>query len=271
MKRTNIFDAARAGDVEVVQACIDAGVDLAAVNENGFTALQYAAMGANTADVTDIVAILRLLLEAGSPLEYVGGDRRTALYLAAEFSSTVHPVQLLLEAGAKADIYDAHGNHIVVNAMLPEVQMLLSKITGKTFSTPEPQPKPVKLNAAEWREVKVRIDAVFDVLTKSGLIVLQDAGVTQSDGFSDCAEVFHERGGERAGFHGFCFYTRQDLNRAKRTSQLALAFWGAPEGAPKDMQRVGNLIVEACRNRGFIVDWNGSGSMRPTVFLQAGY
>jgi hypothetical protein len=99
---------------------------------------------------------------------------------------------------------------------------------------------------------------VFEALTKAGLVTLQDAGQTQSDGFSDCSEAFHERGGKAAGVHGFCFYTRQDLNRAKSTSQLSLAFWGAPKGADADMKRVGELVVEHFRKAGFEVRWNGS-------------
>jgi len=123
------------------------------------------------------------------------------------------------------------------------------------------------MNAKQWREAKAKIDSVFDRLSECGLVTLQDAGQTQSDGFSDCAEVFRDRGGEDAGLHGFCFYTRQDLNRAKRTSHLTLAFWGAPEGQPEDMEKVGRLIVDAFRGSGFAVDWDGSGGMRPTVYL----
>jgi bifunctional non-homologous end joining protein LigD len=126
----------------------------------------------------------------------------------------------------------------------------------------------VKLQAAEWRAAKLHIDRVFDALSRSGVVALQDAGTTQEDGFSDCAEEFRARGGIGAGLHGFCYYTRQDLNRAKRSSQLPLAFWAAPDGAPEAMERVGQLVVDAFRKAGFIVDWNGSPSLRPTVYLQ---
>ena len=124
------------------------------------------------------------------------------------------------------------------------------------------------MNAAGWLAAKSRIDPVFEDLKEAGLVVLQDAGYTESDGFSDCLEEFLDRGGKKAGLHGFCFYSRQDLNRAKQSSELYLAFWGAPEGGPKDMERVGNLIVAAFQKHGFIVDWNGTGAVRPTVYLQ---
>ncbi|MDH6165401.1 hypothetical protein M2282_000529 [Variovorax boronicumulans] len=269
MDPKKIFEAAREADVQTVRACIAAGADMAAVNKQGFTALQCAAMGSNQTEVAPNLAVLRLLLEAGSPLEYTRTDGRTALYLAAEFAPTTDAVQLLLDAGANADISDGHGNHITVNAMMEEVIALLAGVTGKPIpAPPPPEPDPVKMTTAQWRTVKARIDEVFDALTKAGLVTLQDAGQTQSDGFSDCSEAFHERGGEAAGVHGFCFYTRQDLNRAKRSSQLSLAFWGAPAGADADMLRVGELVVDHFRKAGFEVRWNGAASMRPEVNLR---
>ena len=269
MDPAKIFDAAQNGDVASTRACLEAGADPAAVNEYGFTALQCAAMGADSADLNDVLTVLRLLVDAGSPLEFVGGGGRTALYLAAEFSPSVDPVQYLIDVGANPSVSDEHGNHIVENAMEPEVEELLSRLAAAPVSPPPPPPrKAKKLTSAQWRNVKPRIDSVFEILSQNGLVALQDAGHTQEDGFSDCAEVFHSQGGEKAGLHGFCFYTRQDLNRAKRTSQLPLAFWGAPEGEPEDMERVGRQIVETLRENGFTVDWDGSGATRPTVILQ---
>lgn len=269
MNQTRIFDAAQNGDLDMTRACLDAGADPAEMNEYGFTALHCAAIGTNSADLSQILAVMRILIDAGSPLESIGGGGRTPLYLAAEFSPSTEPVQLLLDAGANPNTRDEHGNHIVTNAMMPEVQELLSQVAGEPVpERPPPEPESRKMTARQWREAKRHLDSVFDQLTKAGLVALQDAGHTQDDGFSDCAEVFRSRDGEEAGLHGFCYYTRQDLNRAKRTSQLPLAFWGAPEGQPKDMERVGHLIVETFQENGFSVAWDGSGEMRPTVYLQ---
>lgn len=266
MNASSIFVAAREGDVEQVRACLAAGADPAAVNDYGFTALQSAAMGANDTDIAQNLAVLALLIEAGSPLEFKR-EGRTALYLAAEFAPSTDAVQLLIDAGAHADIRDDHGNHITVNAMMPEVQQLLSTLTGVALLEPQPEPEPVKLSAAQWRAAQRKLDALFTALTQAGLVALQDAGTTQSDGFADCSEHFHERGGAAAGLHGFCFYTRQDRNRAKREGRLDLAFWGAPEGADPDMLRVGELIVRAAESAGLSVTWNGSSAVRPTLVL----
>jgi hypothetical protein len=262
----NIFEAARAGDEKRVKICLEEGVDLVAKNEYGFTALHCAAMGCNAADGISALVVINLLLNAGSLVNATSNDGRTALYLAAEFSPTIEPLKVLIDAGAEADIRDAHGNHIVTNAMTEEVQEFLSRLTGHPIPQPPLQLESVKLSIGEWRSAKVQLDKVFDALTQEGLIVMQDAGTTQEDGFSDCAEEFGSRAA--ANLSGFCFYTRQDLNRAKRTSQLPLAFWGAPEGAPQAMLHVSRQIVFAFRQNGFLVDWSGSPSMRPIIYLQ---
>ncbi|RZL63503.1 MAG: ankyrin repeat domain-containing protein [Variovorax sp.] len=270
MAKKTIFEAARAGDTAAVQAFLAAGADVAALDAHGFTALQSAAMGANSAPEADILAVMQWLVEAGSPLEFKGADGRTALYLAAEFAHTAAPVQLLIDAGANADISDAHGNHVIVNAMMEEVQELISRVTGRPMpEEDEPEPEPEKMSAPQWRAARLKIDAAFAALTGAGLVALHDAGTTQSDGFSDCSEVFQERGGEKAGLHGFCFYTRQDLNRAKRTSQLSLAFWGAPQGGAADMLRVGRLITGAIEAVGLPMRWNESAATRIEVDLRA--
>ena len=265
---TRMFDAAREGDVETTRACLEAGADPTTFNKYGFTALHCAAMGSNSADIDRIVDVMKLLLDAGSPIEAIGGGGRTALYLAAEFSQSVAPVQFLLDAGANPNVTNEHGITIVQNAMIPDVQNLLSDVTGIAVpEPPPPAPDPVRMTAKQWRNAKRRIDAVFDSLSADGLVTLHDAGYTQEDGFSDCAEEFRDRGGEDAGLHGCCFYTRQDLNRAKRTSQLSLAFCGAPDGADEDTKRVGEMIVGAFGMAGFSYEWNGSPSVRPTVYL----
>jgi ankyrin repeat protein len=268
MNKNQIFEAAKNGDLKTINDCIKAGADLDEKNEYGFNALHCAAMGANTTEISKIIPVLHALIESGCSLESLGGGGRTPLYLAAEFSQSIEPIQILLDAGANPNIYDEYGNHIVKNSMLPEVQQLLSKISGEPIpKPPTPKPTPIKMSGKQWRKTKGILDIVFSQLSKDGLIALQDAGNTQDDGFTDCSEEFIEKGGINAGLHGFCFYTRQDLNRAKKSSHLTLGFWGAPEGEPKDMIRVGNQIVETFKKFGFAVDWDGSSNMRPTVSL----
>jgi bifunctional non-homologous end joining protein LigD len=264
----NIFEAARAANLVATRAFLDAGAKVDAVNNAGFTALECAAMGTNGTPADQHLPVLRLLIEAGSTLEHQGSGGRTALYLAAEFSRGPEAVQLLLDAGAQADIRDEHGNHVVENAMMPVVKALLSQITGHPIPKKEEAPEPRKMSMSQWRAAQKKIDAAFDILESAGIIALQDAGHTQEDGFADAAELFRARGGSEAGLAGMCFYTRQDLNRAKRSSDLALAIWGGPEGEVESTKRVGRKLVEAFGIVGLSVRWNGSERVRPTVDLR---
>jgi bifunctional non-homologous end joining protein LigD len=265
----DIFQAARAANPMATRAFLDAGAKVDAVNDRGFTALECAAMGTNGTPVDRHLAVLRLLIEAGSPLEHRGAGGRTALYLAAEFSRGPEAIQLLLDAGAQADIRDEAGNHVVENAMMPEVKSLLSRITGHPIPKKEEKPEPKKMTAPQWRAAREKIDAAFDILVSAGIVALHDAGETQDDGFADASEAFRERGGFEAGLIGMCFYTRQDLDRAKRSSDLALAFWGGPEGEAESTKRVGRKVVEAFQSVGLPVRWNGSEQTRPIVDLRA--
>lgn len=260
--------AALAADVASVQACLAAGADVSAENAHGFTALECAARATHDTPADQHLQVLRLLIDAGSPLEHLGGGGRTALYLAAEFALACAPVQMLLDAGANPAVRDGGGNHVVVNAMVPEVQALLSAVTGYPVPVAR-EPRPAqKLRAADWRAAHAKITAAFADLDAQGIVTAQDIGMTQDDGFADTAQQFIERGGMDAGLVGLCFYTRQDLNRAKRSSDLSLGFWAGPDGASAAMEQVGRTIVAAFTAVGLAVDWNGAAAQRPTVDLR---
>ncbi|MEU5400029.1 hypothetical protein ABZ348_12150 [Streptomyces sp. NPDC005963] len=114
---------------------------------------------------------------------------------------------------------------------------------------------------------KKRVAAVFAELNAAGFVALASTGTTQSDGFSDCRDDFHSRGGDLDALVGFCFTTRKDTRRARASGQLHLAFWGAPEGSAPQMERAGAQVVAAFRRAGFTVVWDGTGDSRPCVDL----
>jgi hypothetical protein len=119
---------------------------------------------------------------------------------------------------------------------------------------------------ATWGEVTDcdRLDRVFDALGRQGIVCLQNAGMTQSDGFSDVSEAYDRAGGDGSGIVGFCFYHGQDLTRVIEGGDLYLAF-----GAIKDVDdrglEVGGLIVDALRRDGFEVEWDHSTKTRILV------
>jgi hypothetical protein len=112
---------------------------------------------------------------------------------------------------------------------------------------------------ATWPDVTDcdRIDAVFEKLEEQGVIALQNAGYTQSDGLSDVAEVYNESGAEESGFDGYCFYHGQDLEGVIESGELHLAF-GAADGSDEKGVEVGHRIKRELERAGFAVEWNGS-------------
>src|ERR1700752_5130342 len=54
-----------------------------------------------------------------------------------------------------------------------------------------------------------RLDGAFAVLNTRGIIALQNAGYTQSDGYDDVRESYHEHS-DRDAVIGYCFYHGQD-------------------------------------------------------------
>ena len=85
-----------------------------------------------------------------------------------------------------------------------------------------------------------RLDASYAALRARGIIALHNAGYTQSDGFSDCAEVYHDLTGDEE-IVGCCFYHEQDLERALEGDGLYIAF-GALEKADGADLAIGQVV-----------------------------
>jgi hypothetical protein len=104
-----------------------------------------------------------------------------------------------------------------------------------------------------------RLDAAFAELEAVGIIALQNAGYTMSDGISDVSERLAAR--DRAKVRGYCFYHGQDLERAVAGDGLTLAF-GDLDDDPAEKRAVGELVAAVFRKGGFEVDWNGDPDKR---------
>lgn len=110
-----------------------------------------------------------------------------------------------------------------------------------------------------------RLDQVFSALSAKGIIALQYAGHSQSDGISDVTEAWHSRP-DHAGVQGYCFYHGQDLERAVEDGELHLAF-GPMDGIEQQTgePRIGALIADELRRAGFSIEWNGTSDQRICV------
>ncbi len=103
-----------------------------------------------------------------------------------------------------------------------------------------------------------KLDRVFVALNARGIIALQYAGDTQSDGYDDVREAYHRRS-DRDQVIGYCFYHGQDLERAVHGGGLYLAF--GPMDANNEETggpRIGAMIVEEFSRVGLEVQWNGT-------------
>src|SRR5262249_29715254 len=102
-----------------------------------------------------------------------------------------------------------------------------------------------------------RLDSLFDDLNENGIIALQNAGYTQSDGMSDITERYEDLGGEKSDVIGYCFYHGQDLERAVGGMGLLFTF-GDILGDDQKGVKIGEMIRKKAVEHGFEVEWDGS-------------
>lgn len=103
-----------------------------------------------------------------------------------------------------------------------------------------------------------RLDECFDALEKRGLIALQKAGFTQSDGYEDFQEAYQRHSNQETVL-GYCFYHGQDLIRAMLEGILFLAFGPAnPDDEDTKGSEIGNIVREELERVGLKVEWNGT-------------
>jgi ankyrin repeat protein len=97
--QTPLIRAARAGDVEVVQALIDASADITVSDRVGRSPLMYAAQSKNAETV-------HVLLDAGADVSRRDNLGNTTLSWASGFGDA-ETVQVLIDAGARVDVVGA--------------------------------------------------------------------------------------------------------------------------------------------------------------------
>ena len=134
---------------------------------------------------------------------------------------------------------------------------ILDKDANESFLRAAVRPEFDKKAAAEasWpdRTDCDRLDEAFADLNARGIIALQNAGNTMSDGISDVSEVLHKRG--KKGIVGYCFYHGQDLERAVAGQGLMLAFGDLDDDKTRKAE-IGRCVKEVLESHGFTVQWN---------------
>lgn len=109
-----------------------------------------------------------------------------------------------------------------------------------------------------------RLNRVFGTLNDAGIIALQNAGYTQSEGLEDVTQAYYDLGAARSGRDGYCFYHGQDLERAVNGQGIMLTF-GDIDGDDTRGVEVGRRIVAVLEDAGFAVKWPGTIQQRIEV------
>lgn len=107
-----------------------------------------------------------------------------------------------------------------------------------------------------------RLDAAFAALDCEGILALQNAGYTMSDGHEDAAEALSTAPPDK--YFGYCFFHGQDLERAVAGDGLCIAFDHVRGDVPEKAD-VGQKVKQALEHVGFRVEWNGSASSRLNI------
>jgi hypothetical protein len=105
----------------------------------------------------------------------------------------------------------------------------------------------------------VRLDEVFDSLNSAGIIALQNAGYTMSDGLGAVNEALASHHSEKV--QGYCFYHEQDVARAVDGFGLWVAF-GDIADTESGKREIGPLVKAEFERHGFMVQWDGNPDTR---------
>lgn len=112
---------------------------------------------------------------------------------------------------------------------------------------------------AKWSKPTMndRIDAAFAQLAREGIIALQNAGYTMSNGWEDANEIAH---GMDPPPRGATFYHGQDLERGVRNAGLMLAFGAYVKSGDNEKESValGKDICATLARFGVATEWSGS-------------
>ena len=109
-----------------------------------------------------------------------------------------------------------------------------------------------------------RLERAFLRLHDQGICALHRAGDTQEEGVEAVADVITDDDTPEDKYHGYVFYSTQDLEGALDNEGLLLAHGHVDRSEAQEAQRVAvaQTICDILKLEGFEVDWNGSTNRR---------
>ena len=105
-----LFDAATGGKVRDVKAALKAGADVNTWDEDGSTALMWAARFNANANNANVV---RALIDAGADVDARDKHDLTVLMYAAAYNENFDVLNVLIDAGADVNAQDSDGSRAI--------------------------------------------------------------------------------------------------------------------------------------------------------------
>ena len=118
-------------------------------------------------------------------------------------------------------------------------------------------------SSAKEQRPRARLRAAFAALNAMGIVAIENAGYTQSDGWDDVNEVAGRLADSGKRPRAGVFYHGQDAARGRRGEGFFLTFGSyAKRNADADSVAVGHIIVDVLKAHGFHPKWDGTISTR---------
>jgi hypothetical protein len=110
-----------------------------------------------------------------------------------------------------------------------------------------------------WPEVTDcdRLDRAFAALRARGILAIHDAGMTPSEGIEEMSSQYSAAGGAASGIVGYCFYDRQEMERALKYHKFYVDY-GDIGGDDRRGVEVGKRIRRELETAELQVTWTGS-------------
>jgi hypothetical protein len=127
-----------------------------------------------------------------------------------------------------------------------------------------------KAAEAKWKAPTMndRIDAAFDALDDAGIVAMQNAGYTMSDGWEDCNEEARARNDAGDRPRGATFYHGQDLERGVQNEGLMLVYGAYEDDDAKHDKAsiaIAREVVATLARFGVKTKWNGKVETRVEI------
>ncbi len=141
---------------------------------------------------------------------------------------------------------------------------MAKKKAAKNTKKKAAKKKAAKRKAKPPSEARKRLRAAFAELNENGIVALENAGYTQSDGWGDTNEVAYELKQRGLKPRGGCFYHQQDSQRGRKGEGLYLTFGAYAQGKRREAStlEVGREIVATLERHGFTPAWDGTSGER---------